>query len=182
MNYLGLSSSGSNRKIQIIGGLKKMDISFFLIFRSLTVSSGWVRPLGGRDTGSLLAVWPWVASILKDNSWSKITAGEAPFKFVFQRIGKRKVHPSVTLLGSHIYDSLYVTWPQLSAGEIWKSGLFFKNWNRVDLQHCVNFCRTAKRLRYTHIFLYIFSIMVYHTQAIKSSSLCYMVGPYPFYI
>lgn len=40
--------------------------------------------------GSLLAVWPWVASILKDISWSKIAAGEVAFKFVSREQERRK--------------------------------------------------------------------------------------------
>ena len=39
---------------------------------------------------------------------------------------------------------------------------FFKNQSIVDLQYCVSFRCTAKRLSYIHIFLRLYSIICYH--------------------
>ena len=55
------------------------------------VSSELVRPSAGQGCGLSVAIWPWVASILKGISWSKIAAGEGAFEFVFQTAGKASV-------------------------------------------------------------------------------------------
>ena len=49
---------------------------------------------------------------------------------------------------------------------------FLKNWSIADLQCCVNFCCTVKRLSYTFFFTF-FSIMIYHKTLYDS--LCYTV-------
>ena len=56
--------------------------------------------------------------------------------------------------------------------------LFFFNRNVVDLQCCVNFCRTAKWFSYTYIYILFYILFHYGlSQDIEYSSLCYTVGP-----
>ena len=94
--------------------------------------------------------------------------------------GKRNAIATYMII---LYFSFWMILPGLSPVLLsWCSevSMFLKKkkiyWSIVDLQHCVNFCCTAKWLSYT----YIHSHILFHyrlSQDIEHRSLCYTVVP-----